>query len=601
MHDNQALVQDRHARPKAKLRHNRHGNSPPGRRSWPASVAQSTLALLAAMISTGCTAELRWSQRQEGQSITDGGRSADAPTTRDSGSGGGTITIPTASCATASGGGTHEVATPVAWRNFSDSYHEGWVASPAVADLDGDGNNEIVAARDTRLIVWRLDGSVRFSKDFTDDATEGRAWASPVVADLVPERPGLEIVVASRSALHAYDKDGNELTGFPHIFRDEMRSLSAGDIDGDGRLEIVVMSTNHLGGGQVVLALQDNGQPVAGFPVDTRDAAQGCQNACWVVGGFNQNLGIADLDGDGRADIVATQDNAYIGVYQGDGHIFDSATIFADRPKWPGIRFLHDYALAKQGYPDRGDQLQAHFTSSAPALADLDGDGRNEIAVLGSVQDADQTYREQGVALWLLEQDGSRVAGWEAPYHVSQYLAGLWDYEGTNVVGETNQVQVADINGDKPGPELIFAAFDGQIHCLSAKREPLWSYRYTDDDRSLTTGVAIADLSGDGSAEAVFASYSPDNDRSFLFVLDAAGKLLHKLSLPGRGSMSVPTIADVDGDGTLEILVDLKDQGGDGHPQLLGYTVPGSSNNCLLWPTGRANLLRNGYVKLQTP
>jgi hypothetical protein len=57
----------------------------------------------------------------------------------------------------------------------------------------------------------------------------------------------------------------------------------------------------------------------------------------------------------------------------------------------------------------------------------------------------------------------------------------------------------------------------------------------------------------------------------------------------------VPTVADANGDGEMEIIVSLKD-GEDRVQQVLVYTVPGSANNCLLWPTGRGNYLRNGYV-----
>jgi hypothetical protein len=80
-------------------------------------------------------------------------------------------------------------------------------------------------------------------------------------------------------------------------------------------------------------------------------------------------------------------------------------------------------------------------------------------------------------------------------------------------------------------------------------------------------------------------------------VLGANGAVLHRIPLPGRGSMAVPTIGNADNDpgGQLEIVVSLKDaaSGGD---NVLVFTVPGSKSNCLLWPTGRANNWRNGFV-----
>ena len=77
--------------------------------------------------------------------------------------------------------------------------------------------------------------------------------------------------------------------------------------------------------------------------------------------------------------------------------------------------------------------------------------------------------------------------------------------------------------------------------------------------------------------------------------LDSGGNELYKLPLPGRGAMPVPTIADANGDGQLEIAVSLKD-GEDDVRQLQVYSVAGSADNCLLWPTGRGNYLRDGHV-----
>ncbi len=148
---------------------------------------------------------------------------------------------------------------------------------------------------------------------------------------------------------------------------------------------------------------------------------------------------------------------------------------------------------------------------------------------------------------------------------------------------------------DRPGPEMVFAGFDGRIHSVDARASAVWDYVYTTDERVLTAGVLIVDLSRDGVPEVVFTTYSPDEGKSHLIVLDAGGSEMHRIGLPKRGAMPVPTVADVNGDGNLEIIVSLKD-GEDGERQVLVYTVDNSADNCMLWTTGRGNLQRNGFV-----
>ena len=60
--------------------------------------------------------------------------------------------------------------------------------------------------------------------------------------------------------------------------------------------------------------------------------------------------------------------------------------------------------------------------------------------------------------------------------------------------------------------------------------------------------------------------------------------------------MPIPSIGDVNGNGTLEIVVSTKG-GEDGEPQVLIYEVADSARNCLPWPTARGNLRRDGYVQ----
>ena len=453
---------------------------------------------------------------------------------------------------------------------------------------------EIIAARSNLVLAWHLDG-----KRVLRLETEGsRIWSSPVVADLVKSNDGLEIAAASRASIYLWNARGELMPGFPFTWQGELRSLAAGDIDGDGKLELVAVSTTRLssnGKSDIIISIHTDGTVVEGFPANTTGSS-GCDDACYVTGGFDQNIALGDVDGNGRLAILATQDNAFMSLHRGTGEAFDAAPIFKKRKKFLGIRFFQDYALSQQGWADDEDTAtQAHFTNSAPAIADHDGDGTYELIVLGSMQNASQTDRTRGVALWVLNADGTRPPGWEEPFRVPGYLAGLWDFDGVNVVGATNQVTVVNLDPDRKGPEFVFAGFDGKIHCVDSQRNEVWSATYTTSDRVLTGGILAVDLSGDGTPELVFATYSPDDDKGHLFVLGAGGNELHKIKLPERGAMAVPTIADVDGDGQLEIVVSLK-EGEDKTRQVLVYTVPGSSNNCMPWPTGRGNLLRNGFV-----
>ncbi|MCC6215155.1 MAG: VCBS repeat-containing protein [Polyangiaceae bacterium] len=507
--------------------------------------------------------------------------------------GGGGVEPPPASCEAEPGGGSAATAAPVLLLTLKDRWEEGWLGSPAVADLDGDGSMEIIAPRGEALLVWNADGTLRRKVD----GFAGRIWASPVVADFLGDAR-LEIGVASRDTVTLLDADGDPLPGFPVTWRDELRSLAAGDVDGDGSLDLIAALADG-GPSDVVNAWRANGSPVAGFPPNA-SGASGCEqaggaSACYLAGCYDQNLAVGDLDGDGRHDVVAPHDNAYASFHRGTGEAFDAASGFA-QSKAPGVRYLHELAEARQGWAEDEDTaLQAHFTNTAPALADLDGDGASEIVLVASVQNAAQSEREWGVAVWVVRPDVSRLPAWTTPFRAPDYLGGLWDY-GDNVVAITNQATIADLDPTRAGPEILFAGFDGRVHAVSAEAEALWSFQYTTSPTAGTGGIVVADLSGDGSPEIVFASYASADDTSALFVLDAGGNLQHRVPLPRRGAMPVPTIADVDGDGALEIVVSLKDAE-DREESVLVYSVPGSGLRCLPWPTARGNLLRNAWSR----
>ena len=85
-------------------------------------------------------------------------------------------------------------------------------------------------------------------------------------------------------------------------------------------------------------------------------------------------------------------------------------------------------------------------------------------------------------------------------------------------------------------------------------------------------------------------------NKSALYIIDAGDNQLHKVALPDRGAMPVPTLADVNGDGAVDIVISLKDAV-DKMRSALVYTVRSSSMNCLPWPTGRHDNLRSGWLR----
>ena len=79
---------------------------------------------------------------------------------------------------------------------LADRWHEGWLASPSVRDLNLDGTSEIIVARAGLLLGWHLDGSIVLRVE-----VDGRIWASPLVADFDPSRNGLAVAFAERARM----------------------------------------------------------------------------------------------------------------------------------------------------------------------------------------------------------------------------------------------------------------------------------------------------------------------------------------------------------------------------------------------------------------
>ena len=527
------------------------------------------------------------------------------------------------------GDSTGPVQAPIFVRNLSGQ--TGWYASPLIADLDGDGGQELIAAY-SDVFVFSADGTLI---DRTTDQ-QGRVYAPHVVFDL--DRDGVMEVVAGRSnEVFAWEWINGELSlkqGWPTDTTTggnapEVRGMAAADLDRDGTLEVIVTTTQTVsttsGGAQVFVFSADGSpfQPVGGHtPAWPRyNALMGTGNDAdrngqghSGFGCYGLNVGVGDIDDDRELEVLATYDNHHIQAFDHDGVAHNASSYFTNRSSpWVGNRLTwgqfirwadadveHDhYHLHIGTWPHPGWTEWLQWTASPPGVADLDLDGRAEVIGVPNVE-MYEPYVTQAYAVMVLEGghgDGERSArrksGWEALPRGDAPI----DVDGWYPPGGVPAPAVVDISGDAR-PEILVSLNDGYVYAFDAEATRLWrtSYRHA-KPIMFSSEATVADLNRDGRPEVILATYGDPNvhDSGRLMVLSAAGTVLHDLALPdpghngnGNGAPAAPTVGDLDGDGQLEILVQTFDHGLD------VFTVPGSGTNCIVWSSARGGPLRTG-------
>jgi len=557
----------------------------------------------------------------------DGGASVDGP----GGAGGegsvlsdGAI-MPTAACKAA--GGTSPVAQPTFVRNIPAG-ETGWFSSPGVADLDGDGKMEIVAPLYSTF-VFDAQGN-QLGKG---TATQDRVYAPGVVADLDHDGVTEIVVGGDMGTVAAYEFSAGALSvkkGWPASTCSagqcpEARGMAAADLDGDGTIEVVVTTTNTADGGAQVFVFEPDGtlyQPAGtSFPAWPRyntatgpggDAdfnGQGNQG----YGCYGENVGIGNLDDDPKLEIVVTYDDHQINVFKNDGTSVLASSYYTNpqtqflgnRMGWGQFIRWVDPTVEAEAYdthtlsPDVNQTMWLQWTASPPNVVDVDGDGKNEVVGIPNAEEH-TPYVTQAFAFMALTGatgDGSlsarRLAAFDTlPLSDQPPVRASGDYYPPDGIPAPTTV---DIVGDSR-PEIVAAINDGYVYAIGPDGERLWRFDYANGaPKTFASEVVAADLNKDGSPELVFGTYSLQANAGRIVILAATGALLYDVTLPNQGTNgngigvpAAPTLADLDGDGTLEIVVTTFDHGLD------VYTVPGSGTGCLLWPTGRGNLLRNG-------
>ncbi len=533
--------------------------------------------------------------------------------------------IKSATCAPAASDG--EVQEPVFVRNLSGQ--TSWYASPVVQDLDGDGRQELIAAY---YNVYVFDDQGQLLDEIEQ---ESRVYAPHIVADL--EGDGTtEIVFGNGSQVHAYEwrqgaavlKEGWPASATGSGNDVEVRGLAAGDLNGDGSLEIAATTTETAdeadGGSQIWVynadgtLYQPEGISWNAWPRYNAESGEGNDAdrngyGHHGYGCYGLNIGIGNIDDDPELELLATYDNHHIQAFNHDGVAIDAAPWFTNRDsnhagqrmtwgqfiRWadPDVEAAHYHDhTGEWPHPSWAEWLQ--WTASPPNVVDIDGDGLNEVLGVPNVE-LHEPYETQAYAIMVLEGahgDGSRSAmrkaGWETlPRGDLPVVVDGWYPPGGVPAAAT-----VDILGDS-NPEVVVSLNDWFLHAFDATGQEFWRYNYSHDKPIMyASEPSVADLNQDGSPEILFSTYGDPNvlDSGNLVILAADGALLYDVPLPdpgengnGNGAPAAPGVGDLDGDGELEIFVQTFEHGMD------VFRIPGSATNCVLW-TSRGGPLRMG-------
>ncbi|NIM94852.1 MAG: hypothetical protein GTO18_14220 [Anaerolineales bacterium] len=480
---------------------------------------------------------------------------------------------------------------------YSSWCETGWYASPAVADIDEDGSMEVIGATYSLFI---LDGATGVVEELIDPPGN-REWPGVVVADL-DDDGDLEIVTAHGGGyVNVYDHNGISVWSLQPTPGNELRSLAVHDLEGDGDLEIMVASTRSDYQWFVYehnSSLRSGSWPQHGPDSDSNGYTAGC---------YNENLAAGDIDGDGRAEILGPNDTHYIAAFQDDGSQILAHSMYGSNKVWSRVGVHVDHAVDLRGYAHCGSEHRPNFAGSAPIIVDVNGDSVNETVVVGNVYNCGTSpYTSLYEIPYIFNADRTRWIGsgfdWTVlptPDDSAEPLSEDW-----NVI-ENNQPNPVAVDLDGNGNlEILYPSYDGRMHAywLDKTEHGNWPYSIynpvEDDDRFASEPV-VADLNNDGLAEVIFASWveKHTNKTGKLHILDYLGNPIHEVDLPlaykgtwdWNGALAAPTLANIDSDPDLEVVLTTA------HSGFVAYDLPGTAGARILWGTGRGSYLRAGH------
>ncbi len=504
-------------------------------------------------------------------------------------------------------------APVVKWQNggCGGFCQTGWYSSPAVRDLDNDGQPEVIWGSYDLVVLQGATGALRARA-----TNPQRVWPGVAVADLTGDGSQEIVVGRGQNQLHVYrfvPPSTLQVVWSRNPFANncggnscEVRTLAVEDLESDGQLEVVVGRASG-GDAEQLNAYDANGNQRPGWPArHTGEIGFG-----W--GMYNENVTIGDLNGDGFKEVIGPTDTHYILAVDRNGTQLPTHAQFNNfnpqGPKpWARVGVHVDLAADLRGFAMCGTEHRPNFANSAPAIGDVNGDGVREVVVPGDVYNCGAGDPEGDLyhLPWILRMDRSRWSGsgfdWTV-LPVAEPGSGPVSQDFSVIENSVQNAVLADLDSDGR-LEILVPSYDGRLHAwwLDKTEHGAWPFDVPGSGIRFASEPAVADLDNDGQAEVIFTSWGQKagNTVGQLHIVSSQGVPLQAVNLPAtsgtwNGGLAAPTLANIDADADLEVVV------GTSHSGVVAYDLPGSAGARVLWGTGRGNLQRTGALPAVPP